>query len=124
MSENKRKYVDYLSSHNLLSFATADESGNPFVRSVEYANDGPDIYFITDAKSKKIKHIKTNSSVAYTVDEDIADWSQIQGIQMQGKAIIIENKEEKEKARAMLMSKFPQTGCLLIIYPVPDIAMS
>ncbi|MCP3928692.1 MAG: pyridoxamine 5'-phosphate oxidase family protein, partial [Bacteroidetes bacterium] len=41
MDEIKQKIEDYLASHNLLSFATADEKGNPFVRSVEYVSDGP-----------------------------------------------------------------------------------
>lgn len=108
MQNNKARYVNYLESHNLLSFATSDDNGNPFVRSVEYVNDGPIIYFLTDAKSTKIKHIKNNSNVAFTVDEDLADWSKIQGIQMRGKAFIVGDEEEKQKALGMLMLKFPQ----------------
>jgi general stress protein 26 len=108
MPDNKQKYVDYLASHNLLSFATADDKGNPFVRSVEYVNDGPNVYFLTDAMSAKVKHIKNNSNVAFTVDENLADWSKIQGIQMRGKAFIVRDNEEKERTIEMLMSKFPQ----------------
>jgi uncharacterized protein YhbP (UPF0306 family) len=108
VSEYKQIMINYLISHNLLSFATVDENGNPFVRSVEYANDGPIIYFLTDGKSNKIKHIKNNSNVAFTVDEDLADWSKIQGIQMRGKATIVVDEEEKGKALEMLLSKFPQ----------------
>lgn len=108
MKDHKEKYVNYLESHNLLSFATADDNGDPFVRSVEYVNDGPNIYFLTDGKSTKVGHITNNSNVAYTVDEDLADWSKIQGIQMRGKAFIIEDKEERDRALEMLMSKFPQ----------------
>jgi uncharacterized protein YhbP (UPF0306 family) len=112
MKDSKEKYVSYLASHNLLSFATADDNGNPFVRSVEYVNNGSNIYFLTDAKSTKIEHIKNNSNVAYTVDEDLADWSRIQGIQMRGKALIIGDKEEKERAMNMLRSKFPQFNAM------------
>jgi uncharacterized protein YhbP (UPF0306 family) len=108
VSEYKQIMINYLISHNLLSFATVDENGNPFVRSVEYANDGPIIYFLTDGKSNKIQHIKNNSNVAFTVDEDLADWSKIQGIQMRGKATIVVDEEEKGKALEMLLSKFPQ----------------
>lgn len=108
MPDNKQKYVNYLTAHNLLSFATADDKGNPFVRSVEYVNDGPNVYFLTDAKSEKVKHIKNNSNVAFTVDEDLADWSKIQGIQMRGKAFIVGDKEEKERRIEMLMLKLPQ----------------
>ncbi len=106
----KQKINNYLISHNLLSFATVDKNGNPFVRSIEYANDGPIIYCLTDGKSNKIKHIKNNSNVSFTVDEDLSDWSKIQGIQMQGKATIVVDEEEKEKALEMLLSKFPQFG--------------
>lgn len=108
MQDYKQKYINYLTSHNLLSFATADEKGNPFVRSVEYVNDGPNVYFLTDAKSTKVKHIKNNSNVAYTVDEDLADWSKIQGIQMRGKAFVIGDGKEKKRAMDMLVKKFPQ----------------
>ncbi len=113
MSEIKQKMINYLISHNLLSFATVDKNANPFVRSVEYANDGPIIYFLTDENSNKIKHIKNNSNVAFTVDEDLAEWSKIQGIQMRGKATIVVDKDEKGKAFEMLLSKFPQFAGML-----------
>lgn len=108
MQEKKHYYTDYLETHNLLSFATADENGNPFVRSVEYVNKGPDIFFLTDKNSTKIKHIKNNPNVAFTVDEDLDDWSKIQGIQMRGEAYVVEQEDEKEQAFNMLMAKFPQ----------------
>lgn len=108
MQKSKEQYVNYLASHNLLSFATADDKGNPFVRSVEYVNDGPTIYFVTDAKSTKVKQLKKNSNVAFTVDEDLEDWSKIQGIQMRGIASIVGDTEEKEKALDLLRLKFPQ----------------
>ncbi len=113
MQEKIQKMENYLASHNLMSFATADENGNPFVRSVEYVNDGAVIYFVTDGKSTKVRHIKNNPNVAYTVDEDLADWSKIQGIQMRGKAVIVEDKEQQKRAMEMLMSKFPQLAEML-----------
>lgn len=108
MDEIKKKVEDYLASHNLLSFATADEKGNPFVRSVEYVNDGADIYFLTDGKSTKVKHIRKNANIAFTVDEDLSDWSNIQGIQMRGEAVIVTDEKQKKRSMDMLMSKFPQ----------------
>ncbi len=130
MPDSKQKYVNYLTSHNLLSFATADDKGNPFVRSVEYVNNGSTIYFLTDGKSAKVKHIRNNSNVAFTVDEDLADWSKIQGIQMRGNAFIVENDKEKERALEMLMLKFPQFAempsegvepCIVKIEPIAGI---
>ncbi len=108
MNEIRQKIEDYLASHNLLSFATADEKGNPFVRSVEYVNDGSNIYFLTDGKSSKVKHIHENSNIAFTVDEDLSDWSKIQGIQMRGKGVIVSDEDEKKRTLEMVMSKFPQ----------------
>ena len=112
MEEIKQRVEHYLASHNLLTFATADEKGNPFVRSVEYVNEGSTIYFVTDGKSTKVQHILANSNVAFTVDEDLADWSLIQGIQMRGKASIVEDSEGKTRAMDMLMAKFPQIAQL------------
>lgn len=130
MDEIKQKIEDYLASHNLLSFATADEKGNPFLRSVEYVNDGPNIYFLTDGKSTKVKHIRENSNIAFTVDEDLSDWSKIQGIQMRGEAVIVTDEKEKKRSIDMLLSKFPQFNkmpsegveiCIIKIIPTTGI---
>lgn len=108
MEEAKQKIEDYLASHNLLSFATADKKGNPFVRSVEYVNDGPEIFFLTDRNSTKVKQIHKNPNIAFTVDEDLSDWTKIQGVQMRGQAVVVTDEEEKKRAMEMLKSKFAQ----------------
>lgn len=104
----KEKMISYLESKNLLSLATVDEKGNPSVRSVEYVNRGADIYILSAGDTAKVKHIKNNNTIAFTVDEDLADWSQIQGVQMSGQAYIIEEIPEKKLAFDMLKQKFPQ----------------
>ena len=103
MSEYLQIMINYLISHNLLSFATVDETEIPSSALSSTPNDGPSIYFLTDGKSKKIKHIKNNSNIAFTVDEDLADWSKIQGIQMRGKASIVVDEEEKESIRNVVV---------------------
>lgn len=100
------------------------------MRSVEYANDGSNIYFLTDGKSAKVKHIHKNSNIAFTIDEDLTDWSKIQGIQMRGKAVIVTDKKKKKRVMGMYLSKFPQFTkmpsegvevCLIKIIPTTGI---
>jgi uncharacterized protein YhbP (UPF0306 family) len=100
------------------------------VRSVEYANHGPNIYFLTDGNSIKVKHIHKNPNIAFTIDEDLSDWSKIQGIQMRGKAVFVTDEKERKRVMDMYLSKFPQFTqmpsegvevCLIKIIPTTGI---
>ena len=123
--ETKKKIENYLAEHNVIRLATVRSDGKPAVASLPYVSDGADIYFPTIKTTQKAKNIAGNPKVAYTCDKNYEDWSQIQGIQMQGTASII-SEEELPKILDMLTEKYPQMNNLpenldLVIFKVsPD----
>ncbi|MCL3779379.1 pyridoxamine 5'-phosphate oxidase family protein [Prolixibacteraceae bacterium JC049] len=108
MEQTIKNIEAYLQTHGLLTLATVSAEGQPMAHSVEYISEGNTVYFISHEGTRKVANIKENSKVAYTVDEDYQDWSQIQGIQMEGKASFIEEENEKNRIRQKYVERFPQ----------------
>ena len=104
----KRKVLDYLASHRYMRLATVTTDSAPMVHTVAYASDGPTVYFLTDRRTRKIFNISRNPAVAFSVDEDYTDAGQIQGIQMEARATILSARADVEKARELMVKKFPQ----------------
>ena len=104
----KKKIEEYLLSHYYVRLATLKPDGNPVVHTVGYASEGATLYIMTDRPSRKARNIMQNPNVAYAVDENYEDFSHIRGIQMEGKATVIQEKADIEKAMAMLKKKFKQ----------------
>ncbi len=107
----KKKIVDYLAEHNVIRLATVSSKGTPAVASLPYVNIEADVYLPTIRTTNKVANIDENPIVYFTCDEDYEDWSQIQGIQMQGTASLISD-EEFTRILEMLFKKYPQMGVL------------
>ena len=103
----KQQLINYLAAHHKTVLATVNDHGNPVAHTVEYVNRGATIYFMTFKDTRKVKHIANNPAVAYTVDEDYADWSKIQGVQMEGRASMITAPEEAQTVQGLFIEKFP-----------------
>jgi nitroimidazol reductase NimA-like FMN-containing flavoprotein (pyridoxamine 5'-phosphate oxidase superfamily) len=113
MSEDiRKKIVDYLGSHNYMAIGTADLDGKPSVHSMGYVSVGPIAYCVTTKDSEKILHIKKNPEVAYVVDEYYAKVFNIKGIQVKGKASLVEDTGELEHAVNLLVKKFPEFAAI------------
>lgn len=109
MKEETIKSIEsYLKAHGLMTLATVTADGNPIAHSVEYVSEGNTVYFTTHGGMRKVANIKNNPNVGYTVDEDYPDWTKIQGIQMQGKASLLEDESEIQRIMAIYLEKFPQ----------------
>lgn len=103
----KQKVLDYLEKHRYMRLATVTTESTPMVHTVAYASDGPTVYFVTDRRTRKIFNISRNPEVAFSVDEDYPDAGLIQGIQMEARATILSTRADVEKARDLLVAKFP-----------------
>ena len=111
MSE-KETVQEVLRGHNLLRIATIDASGRPCVRSVDYAMGDSEnvLYFITQKESRKVQQIKENGRIAFAIDHDCPTWDDLQKLKYikgTGTAALVEDPQEMEKARGLLMQKFP-----------------
>ena len=104
--------VEYLSAHRYLALASVDPDGRPVVHTMGYASDGAIVYCATNRETRKAQNMKRNPNVAYVVSEDYERWETIQGVQIQGKATILEDKAEIKQAIEILARKFPPFASL------------
>ena len=75
-----------LTNHYTISIATAAKEES-WSASVFYVSDQKlNIYFISFDESKHIQAILKNKKVSATINQDVSDWMQIKGLQLQGVA--------------------------------------
>jgi nitroimidazol reductase NimA-like FMN-containing flavoprotein (pyridoxamine 5'-phosphate oxidase superfamily) len=107
MDSVKSKIVHYLSTHAYLRLATVSEQNTPVVHTVAYVSAGDVVFFTTDRESRKAQNILRNPAVAYSVDENYHRITDIQGVQMEGKATLLTEPDQVRMATRMMIEKFP-----------------
>lgn len=107
VDEIRENIAAYLQSHKKMTLATVSPGGKPLAHTVEYASEGTTVYFATNKSSRKVQNIRKNPHVAYTVDEDYEDWFTIKGVQVEGLATVLSDKQEIGKAARLYIEKFP-----------------
>jgi len=92
-----------MNGHITMTLATARD-GQPRAATVFYANDGFDLYFISDPDSVHSQDLLADPRVFVTISQDYADWQAIQGIQLSGRAQLL---EDAVRAGEVYADKFP-----------------
>jgi uncharacterized protein len=101
----KQQILEYLLSHNTMTVATC--SGDvPWAATVFYASDEFTLYFFSSPDSRHIQNLSANPRVAVTIQEDYKDWRAIKGIQLEGRAVLVDGVLEKAKAMAIYARKY------------------
>ncbi len=85
-------------------FSTIDYENMPHTVPVVFAFDGHCYYIPLDMKRKtqpfeklkRVRNIRHNPNVALLIDEYDEDWSKLFFVMIQGKAYLLNDKEEKE----------------------------
>jgi len=86
----------FLSKHHTISIATSAE-GELWSASVFYVSDEKlNIYFISFEESKHIQGLLKNKRVSATINQDVSDWMQIKGLQLQGLAYKVPEQHRKD----------------------------
>ncbi len=96
----------YLKSHHVMTLATAGD-GPPHAAGIFFASDGFTLYFVSDPGTRHGADIAIQPQVAVTIHEDYDDWRQIQGLQIEGPAGVVQSKLELVKASAVYLRKYP-----------------
>jgi uncharacterized protein YhbP (UPF0306 family) len=99
----RARMLAYLRDHITMTLATS-RADQPRAATVFYANDGFDLYFISDPDSVHSQDLQVNPRVFVTVSQDYADWQAIQGIQLSGSAAIL---GDPAHAAGVYGAKFP-----------------
>lgn len=104
---------EVLQGHNLVHISTIDPNGVPCVRGVDFAASkvGENIiYFITHKDSRKVQQIKSNNAIGFAIDHDCPSWEDLQQLKYikgNGNASLVENPQEMQQVRGLMMQKFP-----------------
>ena len=103
--ELRSQIEEYLKSHNVCTLAVAD-GNRPSAHTMYYVCHGLHVYLESDPQSQKVHILKANPRISLTVDEDYADWREIRGVQMFGKANFTD-ESQAPKLQEAFARKFP-----------------
>ena len=99
--------LEYLSSQNTLTLATASPTGTPHAATFLYVNEGPSLYFWSKCATVSSRHIEQNPLVAFTIDEYTDDLSQTRGVQGVGECSVLLSGEQIARVADLFGRKFP-----------------
>nr|MDP2192126.1 pyridoxamine 5'-phosphate oxidase family protein [Rhodoferax sp.] len=100
-----RKVLAYLRQHNVMTIATTGTHG-PWAAAVFYANRGFTLYFLSAPTTRHSEDIEARGAVAVTIQEDYRNWREIQGIQIEGRAVRLQGVE-RATAMVRYLKKYP-----------------
>jgi nitroimidazol reductase NimA-like FMN-containing flavoprotein (pyridoxamine 5'-phosphate oxidase superfamily) len=115
----KRKILDILDRHRILSLATLRPDGWPQATTVGYASEGLTLYFLCGAESQKAHNLARDPRVSLTIDHDTNDPMAITGLSMAAFATPVSDPAEIEKFIVMLKKKYPEYMAM----PQPDLKL-
>ncbi len=105
MDEIQQQALAYLAGHHVMTIATSGVDG-AWAAAVFYVNNGFDLIFLSAAHTRHAQNFLISAQIAATIQEDYADWRQIQGIQCEGVVNQLAN-EERVTAVAWYKEKYP-----------------
>ncbi len=119
LTESERRFVE---RHRVAHLATADHDGVPHVVPVCYALSPDSLYITIDQKPKRgpaaalkrLRNIAENPAVAVVVDYYDEDWARLGWVMLQGRAEILNDGPEHDRAQALLRSRYPQLNAMQI----------
>ena len=126
--ELRQTVLAFLQQHHVMTLATqgaaaaagdtdgddgdsVDTDSCPWAAAVVYAHDATTLYFLSSARSRHARDLARDARVAVSIQSQPADWKDIRGIQLQGRAVQLEGAE-RLAAMARYGLRFPIVGNL------------
>ena len=94
--------------------ATTDPDGRPHLVPIVFAVEGETLYSAVDAKPKRsrrlrrIENARARPDVTILVDHYDEDWGRLWWIRVRGRARVLDEGEEHDRALALLQEKYEQ----------------
>jgi PPOX class probable F420-dependent enzyme len=94
--------------------ATIDPDGRPHLVPIVFAVEGETLYTAVDRKRKRSKRLqrienaRVRPDVTILVDHYEDDWSRLWWIRLRGRARVLDDGPERDRALALLAEKYPQ----------------
>ena len=108
----RRKILELLDQHRLMTVATNRPDGWPQATTVGYINDGLTLYFLCAPQSQKAQNLARDDRISLTIDHDTSDPMAITGLSMAAHARAVEDAAEVANALNMMPAKFPEYASL------------
>ncbi len=106
----------FLLGERVARLASADARGVPHVVPVCFALAGETVYITIDEKPKltpgrplkRLRNLVENPAVALVADHYEEDWQRLGWVMLRGRADILYEGEEHDRAQALLRTRYPQ----------------
>ena len=106
--EFKRRVVELLNEHRIMTIATNREDGWPQATVVGYANDGLVIYTQISRDSQKYANIMRDPRVSLAIAKDYPQPLLIKGLSMAASVSLINDRGEIDHATELLRGRYPE----------------
>jgi PPOX class probable F420-dependent enzyme len=103
-----------LTAARVARLATTDPDGRPHLVPIVFALDGDTLYTAVDRKPKRssklrrIENARVRPDVTILFDHYDEDWSRLWWIRLRGRARVLDEGSERERALGLLREKYPQ----------------
>jgi PPOX class probable F420-dependent enzyme len=103
-----------LTAARVARLATTDPDGRPHLVPIVFAFEGDTLYTAVDSKPKssqrlrRIENARSRPDVTILVDHYEEDWSLLWWIRLRGRARVLDEGDELERALGLLRAKYPQ----------------
>ena len=103
-----------LTAARVARLATTDPDGRPHLVPIVFALDGDTLYSAVDRKPKRssklrrIENARARPDVTILIDHYEEDWGRLGGSALRGRARVLDQSEERERALVLLTEKYPQ----------------
>jgi PPOX class probable F420-dependent enzyme len=126
LSDTQRRFIE---TRRVGHLATADTHGVPFLTPVCFGLEGDTLYVTIDEKPKRrdvplkrVRNILENPNTAFIVDRYDEDWARLGWVMLRGRADILPEGTEHDRAQALIVARYPQLR-LMNIADLPVIAL-
>jgi nitroimidazol reductase NimA-like FMN-containing flavoprotein (pyridoxamine 5'-phosphate oxidase superfamily) len=106
--EIRRRILDLLDQHRIMTIATLRPDGWPQATTVGYVNEGMTLYFLCGLDSQKAANLARDDRVSLTIDSDTPQIMEITGLSMAAHAKAVTDQAEMNKVLRMLPLKYPE----------------
>jgi PPOX class probable F420-dependent enzyme len=103
-----------LTAARVARLATTDPDGRPHLVPIVFALEGDTLYSAVDQKPKRsstlrrIENARARPDVTILVDHYEEDWGRLWWIRLRGRARVLDDGDERDRALALLQEKYPQ----------------
>jgi nitroimidazol reductase NimA-like FMN-containing flavoprotein (pyridoxamine 5'-phosphate oxidase superfamily) len=117
----RRRIVDLLDTHRIMTIATLRPDGWPQATTVGYVNEGLVLYFLCGLDSQKAANLAHDDRVSITIADDVDDIMRITGLSMAARAQPVLDPAEAGRIIDLLPSRYcAQSIPLPFPMPTPE----